>query len=71
MIELSDETILQDIADFKKRIQKAKGQLSELPTAAAAGTWQTRKELQKRRVLEAEVEHVKKLISIAQEALAD
>jgi hypothetical protein len=68
MLILTDKDILQDIENFKKRIQDAKFKLSELP--ATAGAWQAQKKLQeKRRILTSEIEHVKGLIGIAEEAL--
>ena len=52
---LTDDMILEDIKEFEKRIQKAKGQLSELPETAE--TWQARKNLkEKRRILTSEIE---------------
>jgi predicted nucleic acid-binding Zn-ribbon protein len=70
MLVLTDEDIQEDIRGFEQRIQDARGKLSELPETD--GTWQAGKKLaDKRRVLESEIEHVKRLIGIAEEALTD
>jgi hypothetical protein len=67
---LTDEDIRKDIRGFEQRIQDARDKLSELP--ATAGTLQARKKLQeKQRILTSEIEHVKRLIGIAEEALTD
>ena len=70
MMILTDEDILQDIENFKKRIQDAKAKLAKLPETAE--TWPARKKLdEKRRILTSEIEHVKRLIGIAEGAITD
>jgi hypothetical protein len=70
MLLLKDDDIREDIRGFEKRIQDAKDKLSELPVTA--GTLQARQNLkEKRRILTSEIEHVKRLIGIAEEALTD
>jgi hypothetical protein len=70
MLILTDEDIRGDIKGFEQRIQDARDKLSELPETA--GTWKEQKKLkEKRYILTSEIEHVKRLIDIAQEALED
>ena len=70
MLILTDKDIRQDIRGFEKRIQDAQDKLEALPETA--GTWHAWKKLaEKRRVLNDEIWHVRKLISIAREALTD
>ena len=70
MLLLTNEDILEDIRAFEKRIQDAKAKLSELPETAS--TWQARKKLkEKRRIFILEIEHVHRLVSMAEEAIAD
>jgi hypothetical protein len=67
---LTDDDIRKDIKGFEKRIQDAKAKLSELPVTAS--TWQARKKLkEKRRIFILEIEHVHRLVSMAEEAIAD
>ena len=69
MLLLTDEDILEDIREFEQRIQAARDKLSELPETA--DTWPAKKKLkEKRYILGSEIEHVKRLISIAEEALS-
>jgi len=69
MLMLTNEDIREDIRGFEKRIQDAKKKLAKLPETA--GTWQDRKKLaEKKRILNDEIRHVRKLIDMAQEALS-
>ena len=69
MLLLTDEDIMKDIKEFEKRIQAAREKLSELPKTAE--TWQARKKsMEKGRILESEIEHIKRLMAIAVEALS-
>ncbi|MBU1023489.1 hypothetical protein KKB99_04285 [bacterium] len=70
MLILTDEDIREDIRGFERRIQGAKANLAALP--ATAGTLQTQQNLkEKGRILTSEIEHVKRLIGIAEETLTD
>lgn len=70
MFLLTDEDIRKDIRGFEKRIQEAKAKLAKLPETVRP--WQARKKLkEKRRILTSEIEHVKRLITIAKEATTD
>jgi len=67
---LTNDEIREDIEKFNERIQDAKAKLAALPATAA--TWQARKSLKEQRhILNSEIEHVKRLIGIAEEALID
>jgi len=68
---LRDDELQEDIRGFEKRIQDARNKLLKLPVTTA-GTWQARKKLkEKRYILTSEIEHVKRLIGTAEEALTD
>jgi hypothetical protein len=68
MLELTTDIIQKDIAEFRERIRLAHDKLAQLPITASH--WRERKKLtSKRRYLEGEVAHVKKLIGMAEEAL--
>lgn len=70
MLILTDEDILQDIEGFQQRISQAEDKMAALPETA--NTWQANKKLaNKRHILESEIEHVKRLIGIAEEALTE
>jgi hypothetical protein len=70
MLILTDRDILKDIEEFHERIRAARDKLSELPATAVA--WKARKAaMNKRRILKADIEHCKRLISIAESALQD
>ena len=60
-INLTGPDILKDIEGYQSRLRKAQDKLSKLPIAL--------KGFKARQKLEAEVRHVKGLISLAQEAL--
>ena len=69
MLDLTDEDILKDIEGFKARINQAKERLAALP--ATAPDWKGRKKLaEKKRILNDDIRHVRKLIDIAQRALS-
>jgi predicted nucleic acid-binding Zn-ribbon protein len=69
-MNLTITDIKKDIRAFEKRIQDAKDKLSELP--GAADTLQDRQNLKgKRHILNSEIDHVERLIGIAEEALID
>jgi hypothetical protein len=68
-LNLTQDIILDEIEDYRKRIGDAQQKLSALPKNPAG--FQERKKTDfKRRVLGQEVEHVKGLIRIAKEALS-
>jgi predicted nucleic acid-binding Zn-ribbon protein len=70
MLILTNEDIQEDIRGFEKRIQDAREKLSKLPQKAVS--WKEHKKLdEKKRILNEEINHVKNLISIAEEALTD
>lgn len=68
MLELTVADIDQDITDFEKRIEKAKDRLRALPSGWLPYA-QHRKREKLRQDLQAEIEHVKRLIGYAREAL--
>jgi hypothetical protein len=70
MMILTDEDILKDIEAFKQRIYEAQAKLAVL--RADHASWKARKAaMNKRRILKADIEHCKRLISIAESALQD
>jgi len=69
-IELTNEMILNDIEGFKKRIQTAREKLAKLPTGNLPYKKHKKREKQ-RRDLQAEIEHVQKMMRYAQEALEE
>jgi predicted nucleic acid-binding Zn-ribbon protein len=70
MLILTDDDIREDIREFEKRIQDARDKLATLPETAT--TLKARKKLkEKRYILTSEIEHVKRLVSIAEEALTE
>jgi hypothetical protein len=70
MLILTDEDILQDIENFKKRIQDARGKLDMLPTGHLPYPEHKKREKQRRDLL-AEIKHVQKMRGYAEEATAD
>lgn len=69
-IRLTDEMVLNEIESFEDRIKIAKLALASLPATAA--NYKDRKKIQvRRRVLQDEINHVYRLISIAKEAMDD
>jgi hypothetical protein len=69
-IELTNEMILDDIAEFQNRIKSAREILAELPTGYLTYPENKNREKQ-RRDLEAEIRHVQKMMGYAQEALEE
>jgi hypothetical protein len=67
-LELTRKDILNDIEGYKERISKAREKLLGLPMATTVKDRRRIKE--KRRILLAEIDHVRGLISIAGEALS-
>ena len=66
---ITDETIRADIAGYRERINQVKAKLDNLPTGYLPyPKYKKREKL--RKVLQAEIELVQKLISIAREGLA-
>lgn len=66
--EISTKTIEKDIKSFRKRLNQAQDKLTDLPKSA--GTYRDRKKLKvQKHALSQEIEHVQKLIQIAQERL--
>jgi hypothetical protein len=69
-LNLTLENILKDIEGFKDRIYKAQQKLSALPKNVTG--YRERKKIRfKRKTLEQEIEHVKRLILIARDALEE
>ncbi|UCE55763.1 MAG: hypothetical protein JSV31_10015 [Desulfobacterales bacterium] len=69
-LNLTTKDILSDIEGFKERIYKAQQKLQILPKNSPGP--QERKRMKfKRRILEQEIDHVKRLIRIAKEALGE
>jgi len=68
-LNLTQDIILDEIEEYKKRIQAAQQKLSALPKTPH-GPQERRKIKFKRMVLKQEIEHVKGLIRIAKEALS-
>jgi hypothetical protein len=68
-LNLTQDIILEEIEEYRKRIRTAQQKLSAL-FQNAHGPQERRRIKFKRRVLEREVEHVKGLIRIAKEALS-
>jgi hypothetical protein len=67
-VELTAAVIQKDIAKYRERIRVVRDKLAQLPMTASH--WRDRKKLiSKRRYLEGEIAHVKKLIGMAEEAL--
>jgi len=70
MIELTNKIILDDIAEFQKRIHKAKIRLNDLPPGHLP--YQAHKKRERaRRILEGDLKHVQNLIHIAENSLID
>ena len=65
---LTDQEILEDIQEFKKRITAAREKLSSLPEGHLAYPEKKKREHQ-RRLLQGEIRHIEKLIGYAAEAL--
>jgi chromosome segregation ATPase len=69
MIALTRDSIKTDIRAFAQRLAEAQHKLSELP--ATASNYKERRKIKTlRHKLRAEIEHVKRLISCAEEAVA-
>ena len=68
MLQLTNADIREDIREFKQRIQTAREKLAELPEGYLPYTEHKKREKQ-RRDLQAEIEHVQKLIRYAGEVL--
>ena len=68
-LNLSETDILEEIEVFKLRRQEAQEKLNKTPETL--GPWKARKAtMAKRKTLEAEIDHVNKLIVIARSALS-
>ena len=68
ILELTRDDILKDIEAYEERIRNAREKLSEMP--AAGSTLNEHKKIKiRRRTLSSEIDHVRGLISIAEEAL--
>jgi hypothetical protein len=68
ILELTRDDILKDIEAYEERIRNARDKLSGLP--AAGSTLKERKKIKIRRhTLLSEIDHVRGLISIAEQAL--
>ena len=68
MLVLTDEDIREDIRGFEQRIQTAQEKLAELPAGHLPYQKYKKREKQ-RRDLQAEIEHVQKMMRYAREAL--
>lgn len=69
-LNLTKNDMRQDILDYQERIRIAQQKLSALPKNVVG--YQERKKARfKRKVLEQEIEHVKRLILIASDALEE
>ena len=69
-LALTEDEILQDIETFNQQIETAKSKLSALPVNVA--TWKERKKVRTtRNALVNEIEHVRRMIGYAQEALIE
>jgi len=69
-MKITNKTIETDIAGFQNRISEARTKLAELP--ASATSWAERKKLGcRRRELESEIKHVRRLSAYARESLAE
>jgi hypothetical protein len=68
ILELTGDDILKNIEAYEKRIRNAREKLSELP-AAGSTLKELKKIKNKRRALLSEIDHVRGLISMAEEAL--
>jgi hypothetical protein len=67
---LTNDMILEDIKNYEKRIRDAKAKLSDMPETA--GTWKGQKKVNhKKKILQDEIKHIKRLVLIAEEALID
>jgi hypothetical protein len=70
MIEITKADVIADIIVFEDRIHLAKEKLKALPIDA--GAWKEKKGLKaKRKALVDDVHHIRNLIKIAMEALAE
>jgi len=67
-IILTNEMILEDIAEFQSRIQVVRRKLAKLPAGHLPYPEHKKREKQ-RKDLQAEIEHVQKMIGYAREAL--
>ena len=68
MLILTNDMILDDIAEFQNRIQISREKLAALP--ATAIDWKEHKKIKaKRNEMESEISHIKILIGYAKEAL--
>ncbi len=66
-MELTHESIQQDIKAYQIRIQAAADRLAALPV----GKYETRKDKSARRLLTSEIDHVHRLLVYARDALRD
>ena len=69
-IELTTEDILKDIEGYRDRIAAAREKLAALPAGHLPYPQHKKREKQ-RRELQAEIEHVQKLIEYANEAIEE
>ena len=69
-MELTEETIREDIKAYQDRLRTARDKLSALPTTAPISE-ERRKIKDRRRTLLQEIEHVRGLIALANEALSE
>ena len=69
-LELTPEMIRVDIAGYRDRIEAARRRLAKLPEGQVPYPEHKKRE-EARRILLAEIEHVKRLIQIAGETLYD
>jgi hypothetical protein len=68
-LNLTDQEILDDIAGFKDRILAAQAKLEDLPAGKLPYKEHQKRE-KARKVYEADIDHVQRLIEIAEEALS-
>jgi hypothetical protein len=66
---ITDAELQQDLVDLYDRLQIARSKLNNLPVGYLPHK-EHKKRGQKRRILNDEIEHVKRLIGIAEEALS-